>query len=251
MQAIRVACGAVCAVLLATACVHADSTSVATPTSPPLLYLSWSAPWGTPRAKDRVMAPCGTEAAFDTLYLTFDPGRDAPTFFGVMGEIYFRSSGPDTLGPLWSFNDRPEVDSNLDLQFPSITDSARWGAPSPWKGQGFGAKKYDRTPGSGRLQFVYAVPEQVVGPIRGGRRYALARLILPRGVRGMGSCEQPVCIEWSTAGLTFVVDEGEIDAARQGGGRFVTWNSKDGRSCADYNGITAPSGWKPKRSSGR
>jgi hypothetical protein len=236
--------------LLAASFAGADSTQVAPPASPPLLYASWGAPWGTPRASAHVMAPCGTVAAYDTLYLTFDPGRDAPAFFGIMGEVYFRANSPDTLGSLWSFDDRPETDNNFQVEFPTPNDSS-WGAPSPWKGQGFGAKKYDRTPGSGRLQIVYAVAEQVAGPVKAGRRYAWARLILPRGVKSMGRCEQPVCVEWSTAGLTFVLDSGEVDAARQGGSRFTTWNSKDGRSCADYTGIIAPSGWKPKRSSGR
>ncbi len=235
--------------VLTGAIAHADSTSVAqTAASPPLLYAAWNAPWGTPRASAHRTAPCGAEAASDTLYLTFDPGRDSPTFFGLMGEIYFRATSTDTLGPLWSFDDRPETESNLQIEFPS-SHGPDWGAPSPWKGQGFGAKKYDRTRSSGRLQMVYAVPDQVAGPVQGGRKYVFARLIVPRGVKGMGACEQPVCIEWATAGLTFEVDSGEIDAARQGGSRFTTWNSKDGRSCADYTGILSPSGWKPKRSS--
>jgi hypothetical protein len=237
--------------LLAAATARADSTSVATPVSAPLLYASWGAPWGTPRARDRQIAPCGAEAAYDTLYLTFDPGRNSPTLYGLMAEVYFRSSSPDTLGPLWSFNDRPEIENNLAVEFPAVFDSARWGAPIPWKGQGFGAKKYDRTPGSGHLQIVYAVAEQIAAPVTNGRRYAFARLIIPRGIADLGRCEQPVCVEWATAGLTFVVDAGEVDATRQGGSRFATWNSKDGRSCADYTGILAPSGWKPKRSSSR
>jgi len=228
----------------------ADSTSAAPPASPPLLYASWDAPWGTPRAKPQLMAPCGTEAAYDTLYLTFDPGRDAPTLFGMSGEVYFRATAPDTLGPLWSFNERPETENNFEVEFPAPNDSS-WGAPSPWKGSGFGAKKYDRTPGSGRLQIVYAVPEQIAKQVKAGHRYSLARVIVPRGVRSMGSCEQPVCVEWATAGFTFDIDKGETDANRQGGSRFATWNSKDGRSCANYTGIVAPSSWKPKRSTGR
>jgi len=229
---------------------RADSTSVAPPASPPLLYASWGAPWGTPRAQAQLMAPCGTEATYDTLYLTFDPGRDAPTLFGMTGEVYFRALSPDTLGPLWSFNERPETDNNFEVEFPTPNES-NWGAPSPWRGSGFGAKKYDRTPGSGRLQIVYAVPEQVASPVKAGQRYALARIIVPRGERSMGRCEQPVCVEWATAGITFDTDKGETDAARQGGSRFATWNSKSGRSCADYTGIVAPSSWKPKRSTGR
>jgi hypothetical protein len=251
MSARRSASGiAVGALLLAAAIAHADSTSVASaPVSPPTLYVSWGAPWGTPRAKAMVSAPCGAEAAYDTLYLTFDPGRSSPTFFGLMGEVYFRATAPDTLGPLWSFNDRPEIENNFDVQFPGPRDST-WGAPSPWKGQGFGAKKYDRTAGTGRLQIVYAVPEQVTGPVTAGKRYTFARVIVPRGVTSMGRCVQPVCIEWATAGVTFEVDAGEVDAVRQGGSRFATWNSKDGRSCADYTGILTPSGWKPKKSGG-
>jgi hypothetical protein len=239
------------ATIFAAAVVRADSTSVASPpVPPPTLYAAWDAPYGTPRASTQRMAPCGTEAAFDTLYLTFDPGRDSPTLFGLMGDVYFRANSPDTLGPLWSYNERPENENNLEVEFASSRDSS-WGAPSPWKGEGFGAKKYDRTPGSGRLQMVYAVAPQIVGPVRAGQRYAFARLIVPRGARSMERCEQPVCIEWATAGLVFEIDAGEVDAARQGGSRFATWNSKDGRSCADYTGIVAPSSWKPKRSSGR
>ena len=252
MNARRFAAGLVVGLLLMLGAIaHADSTSAAPPAvSPPTLYVSWGAPWGVPGARTQQNAPCGAEAAYDTLYLSFDPGRSSETFFGIMGEVYFRATAPDTLGPLWSYNDRPEIDNNFDVQFPGLNDKS-WGAPGPWKGQGFGAKKYDRTAATGRLQIVYAVPGQVTGPVTRGQRYAFARVIVPRGVTGMGSCVQPVCVEWATAGLTFEVDAGEVDATRQGGSRFVTWNSKDGRSCADYTGILTPSGWKPKRAGGR
>lgn len=244
-------CGAGLALLVAASAARADSLSVATaPVRPPTLYLSWAAPHGSPRARTDQMLPSGTEAAFDTLYLTFDPGRDAPTLFGISADLYFRANAPDTLSRLWSFNDRAEEDNNAVLEFASPRDSS-WGAPSPWTAQGFGGRKYGRTPGSGRYQIVYAVSEQVAGPVRAGQRYAFARLILPRGQQSIEHSDQPVCIEWATAGLTFVLDSGEVDAARQGGSRFVTWKSKDRRACADYTGIAAPGSWKPKRSTGR
>jgi hypothetical protein len=74
--------------------------SAAPDVKPVTFYAAWRAPWGTPRATDHLMVSCTDEEVRDTLYLTFDPGRDS-TIFGMIGEVYFRAQPSDTLGPLW------------------------------------------------------------------------------------------------------------------------------------------------------
>jgi len=208
------------------------------------LYMAWHAPWGSSRATDHLTAACTEEDVRDTLVLTFDPGRDDSTFAGVMADLYFRATPGDTLGPMWWFGGGPLADVNLIIEYPKSGDNT-WGvAPIAWKVNGFGAAKYDRTGGTGHLKIVFAVPSDNAGPVQAGQRYAFARLLILRGKPSKARCNQPICIEWASAGLTFDVIAGEEDASTTGGHRFVSWNGRAGASCGEF--ARAPSGWKPK-----
>jgi hypothetical protein len=52
-----------------------------------------------------------------------------------------------------------------------------------------------------------------------------------------------VCIEWSTATLSFTYGV-EVEVTR--GERFATLNSPDGAVCAPFRGRKPPAVWKPK-----
>ena len=210
---------------------------------PPTLYLAWNAPSGDRRADAHRTAPCTETGAADTLYLSFATGRDAPKLCGLMATLYFRAQAPDSLGPAWTFDESGEGPA-LEVQFAGPADT--WGAPVPWKMPGFGAKKYDRTRASGRLRMVFAVAEQVAAPVAAGARYAFARVIVPRVRPQVASCAQPVCVEWASASFSFEVDDPDVDATRTAGDRYVTWNSRDRRVCADHAGGRVPAAWQPK-----
>jgi hypothetical protein len=219
--------------------------AVAGGVKPVTFYAAWKAPWGTPRATDHLEVACTDEEVRDTLWLTFEPGRDS-TIYGMIAEVYFRAQPGDTLGPMWWYGGGALSDVNIVMEWPKPNDPTWKGAGIPWTTNGFGAANYDRTPGSGRLKIVFAVSADTPGRVQAGKRYAFARLLILRGRTHKERCDQPICIEWGGGGVTFDLVAGEEEAPRVGGSRFVTWNSKNRRACAEYTSASAGRPWTPK-----
>jgi len=205
----------------------------------PRLLLSWNAPYGSPRALENIAAACDS-AGLDTLYLSFDPGRDSPTFLGMSGTLYFHAAGGDSLGSFWKIDDMNQPSSPLHVGFDS--DSAR-AFQTPYETQGAGQGRYDYTIGSGRLRMIYAVPENGASPVKSGRVYGLARVTIRHPHSGAGGCAQPICVEWHDASLAFTTS-GVVDANR--GQRWVSLNSPNGKVCDSFRDTYAPKTWKPK-----
>ena len=105
----------------------------------PTVHLSWRQPWGHPGALEHLTAACSDTAAIDTLYLTFEPGRDAATFYGMFARLRFIPAAGDTLMPFWHFQRGTENTGGLWAWFDA--DSAL-PVPDPWAVQGNGAPLY-------------------------------------------------------------------------------------------------------------
>src|SRR5215831_18883 len=175
----------------------------------PQLYLSWKVPYGEPGALEAISPPCDSSGV-DTLYLSFDPGRDAPTFAGISASLYFHAPDGDSLGAYWRFDDiNNRKESPLRVVFDP--DSIP-GFETPWKSQGMGGPHYDYVPGSGRIRMIYAVPNTGLGGISAGHRYGFARLLVRHPLKSQGGCGQPICVEWHVASLGFgPSDEADVN----------------------------------------
>ncbi len=204
----------------------------------PQLFLSWRAPYGSPRAAESVTAACGDTATADTLYLTYLTGRDSQFFVGVEATVYFRAATGDTLGPFWQF-DKGSDGLHVEFNADSVPGCTR-----PWKGgTGFGGQVYDRTAGSGRLRLFNVLPIGQPVPVRDSTLYLLARFLLRHPPARLPRCDQPICIEWATGEL--VLDSTAVTKASRGGSRFVAWNSPKGPVCSPFR-PQGPEPWKPK-----
>jgi len=203
------------------------------------LLLSWRAPFGFSRALENLSAPCDSSGV-DTLYLSFDPGRDAPTFLGMSATLYFHAAEGDSLGDFWRIADMNQRGSPLRASFDS--DSAR-GFQTPFESPGAGEGRYDYSAGSGRIRMIYAVAANAASPVKAGHMYGLARVMVRHPRSGMGGCGQPICVEWHVATLAFgasdVVDENR-------GARLVSINSPNGKVCDAYRSTNLTPVWKPK-----
>jgi hypothetical protein len=208
------------------------------------LYLSWRAPYGSPRATDTAWVACGEMAHADTLFLSFDPGRDDSTFFGMMGTVYFRAQGRDTLGPYWKTQRGQTYFPDLQI---SYGPDGSFEAPTPWTSSGLGVFYWDFERTSGRLRLAQGVSPAVAGPVRGGTIYTFARIVLRPPPANLALCRQPICVEWWLATLTFELD-GEEPQINKGGSRFVTMNMPRGKECSDLSaGEVAPKPWSPPK----
>jgi hypothetical protein len=203
----------------------------------PSLYLSWHAPYGAAGASETLTAACGDSLRADTLYLSFDPGRDSPTFYGMIAVLNVRASSGDSLGPYWSLAVTEQnraglrIELGLDYDFP---------APQPWKATGTGRQLSDKRVGSKVISMLHAVKSTDAAPVQNGTVYCFGRLVfLHRGDEPAG-CGESVCIEWESAQLGFGPKEA-VDVA-SGGSRFVTWNSADGTACEVIR--ARPARWK-------
>ena len=211
----------------------------------PLAYLSWGAPWGQPGAREHVRVS-GDSTRVDTLYLSFDPGSDAPKFVGLTALLYFWPQSGDTLGAFWHFERTAENPMACRIDF----DVAPYEAMSPFTSSGMGMPRYDHSKGSGRLSFIYAVPANNGVALKAGTIYCLARVFLSHRRASLSGHAQPLCIQWGEA--DFSVDSELSTHARGAGSPYVTWNSPDGKACgavtrADSTrvGKSAPGAGKP------
>lgn len=206
----------------------------------PRLYLSWNAPYGMPRAADRVVVDCLDTTRVDTLYLSFETGRDASRFYGMYARLYFHPAQGDTLGTYWHWERGWWNQGNLRVEF---DPDGTFPCAQPWTRGGFGAPSYEFKPEFGTLDLVYAVKEQDAAPISGTTRYCFGRVMLRQRKCALPGSMRPVCLEWSSARYSF--GAGDV-AVTRGGERFVSVNSDDGGVCAPYRAAVRPQRWLPR-----
>jgi hypothetical protein len=224
---------------------RADTTAGAR--RPPELFLAWRAPFGTPGALRDVALRGGEAARPETLYLSFDPGRDSETFYGLDATLLFRVPIGDTLGSLWRFGGGSMNRRNVQIEFP--TAESAWGCERPFASPGFGAPSYRYGPESGDLQLIFAVPTEQAAPIRTGRRYCFGRVIFPAGSTMDDRDGQAVCIEWVKADFSFALEGDGTSVLGRPVERFVAVNSPGAKVCASFRGAPdtwAPAGTKPR-----
>jgi hypothetical protein len=221
-------------------------TAVAVPDSAdttrraPELFLAWRAPYGTAGAVSDVPLRGSETARPETLYLSFDPGRNSDRFYGMDCTLLFRVPPGDSLGSLWRFGGGTMNRRNIQIEFP--TDDT-WGLPRPFRTAGFGAPNYRSDAWGGMLQVIYAVPVEQAGPIRKDRHYCFARVVFPAGSVLDERDGQPVCIEWSRSDLGFALEGEGTSVIGRAVERFASVNSPGSRACASFR--RAPEAWSP------
>ncbi len=208
----------------------------------PKLYMSWRAPYGMPGASDTLSVPYDDTTRVDTLYLSFETGRDAPHFYGIFARLYFHPPFGDTLGTYWHWGRGWWNQGNLRIEF---DPDGTWPCPQAWIFRGQGASIFDFEQGghSGRLDLIYAVRDSDAAPVEAGTRYCFARVMLRQKKSMLPGAHQPVCIEWAQARMSF--GAGDVYVTR-GPGRFVSANSPTGSVCEPYRRTTMPGSWHPK-----
>ena len=204
------------------------------------LYLTWHAPFGQPGATDQLTAACGDTTTKDTLYMCFDPGMDVESFQSFTATLYFWAGGGDTLDSHWKFGEGRSF-RRLEVQY---APEGVPGAEPAWPASAYASSGYSSTVASGKLRMIAAGPDGRGWPLKGGKPYVAARLLVPRpAIRGKG-CDRPVCIEWSLALLG--LGGGRLPEVKSGQ-RFASWNSKGGKVCAPMRAFAAPAPWQPKQ----
>ena len=185
----------------------------------PSIYLAWGAPHGMPGARAAITTSCSDSTAADTLYISFDPGKDQDRLIGIDANVFFRPMPGDTLGPYWYLG------RNLRVDFEEPPE----GITTPWPVIGAGMPRYRKDAEIGQLPLTFSVPASDAGPVKGGTRYHFARIILKhRGV--IEGCGQPVCVELYRLKPSF----GPSGTWIMAGERFVSRNSPDGGVCSEY-----------------
>jgi len=201
------------------------------------IHLTWHAPYGQPRASDRLFAVCGDTAAKDTLFMCFDPGRGSARFIGLRAVVQFRAAAGESLGADWQFGEGQKLRGlEVELNPDDVPGTGR-----AWPASAVTAAYYRTTSASGKLFMVVAVPSMRAPAVEPGTLYCFARVLVPRPARKSPGCDRPVCIEWALAALSYDLgDEREVKL----GNRFVSWNSRDGKVCAPLQQSIKP--WNPQ-----
>lgn len=203
------------------------------------VYLTWNAPYGDPRARSAIEVPCGDTTKVDTLYLCFDPGRDAAHFVGVTVNLYLRPTQGRRLPEFWKGGNVGLAGSPLTVDFGSDPEA---GFETVWGSTSIGAPKYDFLETSGRLVLVYANGTKSGPPLRGGRVYGVARVMVRRPAESSDGCGAPMCVEWFSSRLVYAPGEkGNVNR----GERHVSINSPDGGVCRTPEGAAYPKPWSP------
>ena len=211
----------------------------ALPAAPkPQLYLSWNAPYGTQRAAANIDAACGDTSRVDTLYLSFDPGKDAPDFRGLSANLYFHAEEGATLADHWKkgsgINGSPLrviFESDPEREFITL-----------WTPQAAGAPFYDFVSGSGRLRIIYAISGGSGDGVKHGKVHGFARVLVRRPAEGASGCGVPMCVEWHSSWLAYNLKD-EKDANK--GDRWVSMNSPQGKVCDPIREVVGAKVWKP------
>ena len=218
----------------------ASRDTVSEGASPFQVFLAWNAPYATPGARDNIQVACGDTARRDTLYVSFDPGRDYQTFYGMSVTLSFHAAPGDTLGPLWWFGGGESNPRNVRILFPVVPG---WPCPGPWKTQGMSLPNYGRTSQGGMLDVMYAVSSDSAKALSKGR-YCFARIVFPRPTRDLANCDQPICIECVQSEIGYQIGA-KAAGLGAGGHRLVSWNSPGGKVCEPFRGARRVAPWQP------
>jgi len=204
------------------------------------LFLSWDAPWGTPRARRARMPACRDSTRGDTLFLCMRTGRAAEVFTGFTARLVVHATGADTLGPWWHMQGKGGANPGaMRVEWAALQD---WpGAVVPFRAQGQGLVQLNTESAVARIDMVYALPGSEAAPVAADTVYTLARIVLRhRPGPGLAGCERPVVVEWARGTLAFGLKD-EPTVAR--GERFVTWAGPYALADA-FRGPRVPA-WKP------
>lgn len=209
------------------------------PPSPAKFQLSWHAPHGHPRARDVLDVSCGDSSARDTLYVTFDIGRDSAHVIGVDIEMRLWPTGGDTLDRHWWFESRSNP-AHLTADF-NVFDAP--GGAGIWSAAGAGGVRTVSGPDTAFIRAVWAVREVDRARLDGRTRYVFARLIVPRP-RSRDLCARPLCFELNYARMATDIHTTEIIRA---GERWVSWNPRGTTPCAERVRAARVPVWRPGR----
>jgi hypothetical protein len=204
----------------------------------PRVFLSWRAPEGSARAVREVRPGCAdTTGHRDTLWVSFDPGRDTTTILGLRVEIVFRAAAGETLSSHWDLGEGTQLTRiRIDFQPDEIPGDAEL-----WSEGASGGGFFRRTPSQGTLTVIGAIPATVVRRVHGGRPYVFARVLIPHPRRAVEHCDQAVCIALESASIGYNVGD---DPPVTAGERFVTWNPA-GDPCERWRRATRHEPWRP------
>ena len=203
------------------------------------LYLSWGAPWGTPGARANLNFTCSDTNEVDTLYLSFETGRDLPRFYALIGFVNILPAAGDSLGAFWSYSKGGMNHGGLKIQ---MDPDGTFPCSQPFLRTGMGIPRYEFSPSRGRLILMYAVRLQDPSPVLADTRYCFARLLFEQKRCRLPGAGQPVCIEWEKAELT---PGGTTLFITRGTDRFVSVNSAEGSVCVPHRAFKPPA-WLPR-----
>ena len=206
------------------------------------LFMAWHAPYGMPGAQADLEFACGDTSQVDTLYLSFEPGRDLPHFLALFGRLYLHPAFGDSLGAHWRYGRGDANNGGLLIQ---MDPDGTFPCAQPWMRPGMGAPRYDFDPSLGELEIIYAVPMGDGAPVKAAERYCFARLLFKHRRCQLEGARQPLCIEWFEAQYS---GGGHDIGITHGSGRFVSINSPDGRVCTPYRRAQKPTIWQPPTS---
>jgi hypothetical protein len=207
----------------------------------PRIFMAWRAPYGTPGALSNLDLACDDTSRVDTLYLSFETGRDLPGFFGMSAKLRFYPAEGDTLGPFWFFGREGRNPGALMIQ---IDPDGTFPCSQPWVRPGLGGPTFEFRPWAAELSFVYAVAVGTEAPVSGRTRYCFARVLIARNRCHLAGSRQPVCIEWAEA---FYSGGGRDLPIERGPARYVSLNSPDGSVCDPYRRLSRLAPWTPAR----
>jgi hypothetical protein len=204
------------------------------------LYLSWGAPYGMPGARADVAFACRDTSAVDTLYLSFETGRDLPRFYAMIGYLNILPAAGDSLGTFWDYSSEGgnrggiKMEGDPDGTFP---------CPQPFLRQGVSVPYCEFRPSKERVFFAYAVRLVDPGPVRADTRYCFARLLFTQKHCQLPGADQPVCIEWEKVEYS---PGPKAQYITRGLERFVSVNARGAAVCAPHRSSGKPPAWLPR-----
>lgn len=222
---------------------NAEATPPAAPVRPEI-FLTWNAPYGSPRATDQLNRACAGENGphADTLYLAYRLRESRDELIGVEGSIYIHAQFDDTLSAAWDDAELGKIPDWLTAEFPTGNEE---GFRAGWQSTGMGFPLYFKEETRGLFRAIYAVRADRAAPIEAGPIYTFARLIIDRHSSEFEDCDQGLCVEWIDAVFTFGIN---LPTVRGELGRrcFVSVNSPQGLACSKYRVIAQRRGYLTK-----
>jgi hypothetical protein len=194
-----------------------------------------------PGATDTISFGAGDSNRVDTLYMSFETGRDIHKFLGMFARLYFHPVIGDTLGAYWNFGSGSPNNRNLVFEF---DPDGTFPCPQPWIRGGTSFPNFKFNPDRAILDLFFVnlrIPSLI--PVDGRVRYCFARVMFLQKRWDLAGARQPVCLEWSFSRYS----AGGHDAlARSGPQRCISINSPDGSVCAPYRSNQRPAPWVPR-----